>query len=110
MDSRNILVVEDEHDIAELIRLHLEDLGHRVTVAADGIAGRTAALAQPWDLIILDLRLPGADGLDICRDVRATTNYVPVLMLTSKSSELDRVLGLELGADDYVTNRSACWS
>jgi DNA-binding response OmpR family regulator len=61
------------------------------------------ACARPWDLVLLDLRLPGPDGLAICRALRADHNYVPILMLTSKSSELDRVLGLELGADDYVT-------
>lgn len=103
MEQRNILVIEDEHDIAELIRLHLVDLGYEVTVAADGLNGRRLAMQRDWDLLILDLRLPGVDGLDICRDVRSSASYVPILMLTSKSSELDRVLGLELGADDYVT-------
>lgn len=103
MEHRNILVIEDEHDIAELIRLHLVDLGHHVTVAADGFSGKQLAMLRDWDLIILDLRLPGVDGLDICREVRSAACYVPILMLTSKSSELDRVLGLELGADDYVT-------
>jgi len=103
VENKNILVVEDEQDIAELIRLHLVDLGHRVTVANDGFSGKKLALLRDWDLIILDLRLPGVDGLDICREIRSTACYVPILMLTSKSSELDRVLGLELGADDYVT-------
>jgi len=102
--DRRILVVEDEHDIAELIALHLGDEGFDVSVAADGDTGMSLALAQNWDLVILDLRLPGPDGLAICRALRAERdNYVPILMLTSKSSELDRVLGLELGADDYVT-------
>jgi len=103
VENKNILVVEDEQDIAELIRLHLVDRGHRVTVARDGFNGKKLALLRDWDLIILDLRLPGVDGLDICREIRSTACYVPILMLTSKSSELDRVLGLELGADDYVT-------
>lgn len=102
MARRSILVVEDEHDIAELIRLHLSDLDFDVTLAADGHAGLRLATMQSWDLIILDLRLPGPDGLEICRKVRSNSNYVPILMLTSKSSELDRVLGLELGADDYL--------
>lgn len=101
--ERSILVVEDEYDIAQLIDLHLRDEGYRVTVAADGHAGMRQAFAQSWDLVILDLRLPGPDGLAICKGLRAEENYVPILMLTSKSSELDRVLGLELGADDYVT-------
>jgi DNA-binding response OmpR family regulator len=100
---RKILVVEDERDIAELIRLHLSDLDFEVTLAADGHSGLRLATMQSWDLIILDIRLPGPDGLEICRKVRSNASYVPILMLTSKSSELDRVLGLELGADDYVT-------
>lgn len=103
MKERSILVVEDEHDIAELIALHLRDEGYQVTVAPDGHAGMRQAFARSWDLVILDLRLPGPDGLSICKSLRAEKNYVPILMLTSKSSELDRVLGLELGADDYVT-------
>jgi len=103
MARRSILVIEDERDIAELIRLHLSDLNFDVTLAADGHAGLRLAMMQRWDLIILDLRLPGPDGLEICRKVRSNASYVPILMLTSKSSELDRVLGLELGADDYVT-------
>lgn len=103
MKRRNILVVEDEGDIAELIRLHLSDLGFDVTLAGDGHSGLRLATRENWDLIILDLRLPGPDGLEICRKVRSNSVYVPILMLTSKSSELDRVLGLEMGADDYVT-------
>lgn len=101
--SRQILVVEDEADIADLLRLHLRDLGFEVTLANNGTDGLNLSTSQNWDLIILDLRLPGVDGLDICRELRRNNHYVPILMLTSKSSELDRVLGLELGADDYVT-------
>jgi len=100
---KNILVIEDEHDIAELIRLHLKDLGFVVGIARDGSEGLRKAAAGGWDLIILDLRLPGIDGLDVCRQLRQRSAYVPVLMLTSKSSEVDRVVGLEVGADDYVT-------
>ncbi|MFV8820012.1 winged helix-turn-helix domain-containing protein [Haliea sp. E17] len=103
MNQRQILVVEDEHDIAQLVALHLRDEGYAVTIASDGHAGKRHAFARHWDLVILDLRLPGPDGLSICKALRAESNYVPVLMLTSKSAELDRVLGLELGADDYVT-------
>jgi len=101
--QQRILVIEDERDIADLIRLHLRDLDYAVTVATDGDKGLQEATTRPWDLIILDLRLPGIDGLEICRNVRQRSRHVPVLMLTSKSSEFDRVLGLELGADDYVT-------
>jgi DNA-binding response OmpR family regulator len=99
----NILVIEDEGDIAELIRLHLTDLGFGVGIARDGSEGLRKATARSWDLIILDLRLPGIDGLDVCRRLRQQASYVPVLMLTSKSSEVDLVVGLEVGADDYVT-------
>jgi DNA-binding response OmpR family regulator len=98
-----VLVVEDELDIANLIRLHLKDIDCDVTLAADGHEGMRQALGQQWDLVMLDLRLPGPDGLSICRALRRDQVYTPIIMLTSKSSELDRVLGLELGADDYVT-------
>ena len=101
--QRRILVVEDERDIAELIALHLRDNNFDVTLAADGHEGLRLAFARDWDLVVLDIKLPGPDGLTICRSLRREKSYVPVLMLTSKSSELDRVLGLELGADDYVT-------
>lgn len=101
--TQRILVIEDERDIADLIDLHLRDLDYAVTVARDGNAGLRQATSRRWDMIILDLRLPGIDGLEICRQIRRKSQYVPILMLTSKSSELDRVVGLEVGADDYVT-------
>ena len=100
---RNILVVEDERDIAELIALHLSELPAHITLANDGPSGLQLALQQPWDAIVLDIRLPGLSGLDLCREVRAKLLHVPILMLTARSGELDRVLGLELGADDYLT-------
>ena len=100
---RKILVIEDDKDIARLVELHLRDAGHEVSLAHDGKAGLEQAFARHFDLIILDLMLPGVDGLEICRQVRAGSAYTPILMLTSKSSELDRVLGLEIGADDYLT-------
>jgi DNA-binding response OmpR family regulator len=103
MHSRRILLVEDEQDIADLIVLHLGDLCDEVVVARDGHEGMRQATMQDWSLIILDLRLPGPDGLEICRAVRRERSYQPILMLTSKSAELDRVLGLETGADDYLT-------
>ena len=103
MSKRKVLVIEDENDLAELLALHLRDLNCEVTLAADGHEGMRQAFARNWDLVILDLRLPGPDGLSICRALRRESRYVPILMLTSKSSELDRVLGLDLGADDYVT-------
>ena len=101
--SRKILVVEDNKDLARLLELHLRDLTYDVDLAFDGDAGWTQIASQPYDLIILDLMLPGIDGLEICRRIRSRPAYTPILMLTSKSTELDRVLGLEIGADDYVT-------
>ncbi len=101
--SWNILVVEDEADIAALVSLHLEDIGATTTHIDRGDKAIVEASKPGWDLMILDLRLPGIGGLEICRKLREQGNQLPILMLTSKSSELDRVLGLELGADDYVT-------
>ena len=103
LNTKEVLVVEDERDIAELLALHLQDIACQATLAEDGHEAMRLAFARDWDLVILDLRLPGPDGLSICRALRREARYVPILMLTSKSSELDRVLGLELGADDYVT-------
>lgn len=103
MVAQRILVIEDDRDIADLIHLHLSDLDYAVTIARDGNAGLRRAISTHWDMIILDLQLPGIDGLEICRRIRQRSQYVPILMLTSRSSELDRVVGLEVGADDYVT-------
>jgi DNA-binding response OmpR family regulator len=96
-------VIEDNKDLAKVLKIHLEDLYLAVDVAYDGVAGLTKAESDTYDLIILDLMLPGVDGMEICRRVRNKNMYTPILMLTSKSSELDRILGLEMGADDYVT-------
>jgi DNA-binding response OmpR family regulator len=101
--QRTILIIEDDRDIARLVEMHLRDEGYQVEVARDGDTGLARALAQDFDLIVLDLMLPGVDGIDICRRVRARSASTPILMLTSRSSELDRVLGLEIGADDYLT-------
>lgn len=103
MAKRRILIVEDERDIAELVALHLADLCEETVIAGDGHEGLRLAISEQWAVIILDLRLPGPDGLEICRTIRRDRPYQPILMLTSKSSELDRVLGLETGADDYLT-------
>jgi len=101
--GKNILVIEDNRELAQLLELHLRDLSFSVDIALDGVSGIAKAESKAYDLIILDLMLPGMDGLEICKRLRSGSSYVPILMLTSKSSELDRVLGLELGADDYVT-------
>ncbi len=98
-----ILIIEDDEDIARLVELHLRDAGYEVALAHDGNSGLDQALSEQYDLIILDLTLPGVDGVAICKRVRAECRYTPVLMLSSRSSELDRVLGLEIGADDYLT-------
>jgi len=103
MTKRRILLVEDEQDIAELVSLHLGDLCDEFVVAKDGYEGLRLATSGSWALTILDLRLPGPDGLEICRAIRRERPYQPILMLTAKSAELDRVLGLETGADDYLT-------
>jgi two-component system alkaline phosphatase synthesis response regulator PhoP len=96
-----ILVVEDEMKIARLVRDYLIDAGFEVIVAGDGGAAVSAAHGQKPDLIVLDLRLPGRDGLDVTRDLRRTST-VPIVMLTARGDESDRIVGLELGADDYV--------
>ena len=98
-----VLLVEDDQDIASLVQLHLQDIEADVTHVARGDDALASALEDDWDLLLLDLRLPGMNGLDLCRELRARGQRVPVLMLTAKSGELDRVLGLELGADDYLT-------
>lgn len=105
MTSRTVLIVEDNAEIAQLLCLHLEDLGLRAVCESDGARGLALAQAKDADyaLIVLDLMLPGMNGLDICRALRADANaYTPILMLTAKASEIDRVVGLELGADDYL--------
>ncbi len=101
--QQRVLIVEDEREIARLVELHLRDLGCAVTLAHEGHRGLRLAEAGGFDLIILDLSLPGVDGLEICRRVRAHPAYTPILMLTARSSEIDRVVGLESGADDYLT-------
>ena len=101
--TQRILVIEDDPNIARLLALNLRDICCEVGVAHTGDEGWSLAQAHTYDLIILDLMLPGLDGLEICRRLRLRANYTPILMLTAKSSELDRVLGLEMGADDYLT-------
>src|SRR5687767_6443023 len=100
---RQVLIIEDDKDIAELISIHLQDLVCEIRHCADGESGFTMAIEKSFDLIILDIMLPGMDGLEICRKLRAREITTPVLMLTAKSEEIDKVLGLEIGADDYLT-------
>jgi DNA-binding response OmpR family regulator len=101
--KKRILVIEDNPDLAGLVVMHLRDLNYEAEAALDGMKGFAMAGSGSFDLVILDLMLPGMDGLEICRRLRGRQPYLPILMLTAKSSELDRVLGLEMGADDYLT-------
>ncbi|KQP22724.1 response regulator transcription factor [Pseudorhodoferax sp. Leaf267] len=99
---KRVLVVEDDIHIAELLRMHLHDEGYAVTHAADGHAGLRALEHGSWDALILDLMLPGVDGLEICRRARAMVRYTPIIIISARASEVHRILGLELGADDYL--------
>ena len=100
--NEQLLLVEDDDAIADMVRLHLEQAGYRLHREADGRQAMAAIDRQPWDLVLLDLMLPGADGWDICRHLRAQDTEVPVIMLSARGTEAHRVLGLELGADDYL--------
>jgi len=100
---RRVLVIEDDEDIAKLISIHLRDLGCEVNQARTGDMGHQLAIQYSFDLIVLDIMLPGMDGLEVCRKLRAAEIVCPILMLTAKSEEIDKVLGLETGADDYLT-------
>ena len=101
--TRRVLVVEDDPDIGRLVTLQLAELGCESRLIDDGVSALAEAQAGRYDLVILDIMLPRMDGLQICRRLREHERYTPILMLTAKSSEIDRVLGLELGADDYLT-------
>lgn len=100
---RKVLIVEDDANIVNLVEIHLNDLGYQVDRAGDGKSGLRKALSGDYGLIILDIMLPELDGLAVCRELRRQNRHTPVLMLTAKSEEIDKVLGLELGADDYLT-------
>lgn len=100
---KRILIIEDNADLSRLLALNLRDLAYEVDIAGDGPGGLAKAERTTYDLVVLDLMLPGLDGLEVCRRLRQKSAYVPILMLTSRSSETDRVVGLEMGADDYVT-------
>ena len=101
--QKNVLVIEDNPDIANLVMINLRGKQLQVDHAADGETGLRKALTGDYQLVILDLMLPGMDGLEVCKSMRSKKIFTPVLMLTAKTSELDRVLGLEVGADDYLT-------
>jgi two-component system, OmpR family, alkaline phosphatase synthesis response regulator PhoP len=100
---KNVLVIEDDKAISDLLEIHLKDMNCSVTKVYNGKEGFELALKNNYDLIVLDIMLPKLNGLEICKEVRKKENYTPILMLTSKSEEFDKVLGLEIGADDYLT-------
>jgi DNA-binding response OmpR family regulator len=100
---KQVLIIEDDPEIVDLLEIHLADLECKVDNAFDGVDGLQKAREKSFDLIILDIMLPGIDGLEICRKIRSQESYTPILMLTAKSEEIDKVLGLETGADDYLT-------
>ena len=101
--TRNVLIIEDNPGIGELVCMQIAELGMTPVLCERGDTGLERFHEGNIDLVVLDLMLPGIDGLSVCREIRSGSGYVPVLMLTAKSSELDRVLGLEMGADDYLT-------
>lgn len=100
-----VLIIEDDYNIQELLRYNLENSGYKVIVAGDGNEGFQKVLDNMPDVILLDVMIPGADGLEVCKMIRANEKVkkIPILMVTAKSEELDKILGLELGADDYIT-------
>jgi DNA-binding response OmpR family regulator len=103
MDMKRILIAEDQTDIRDLLALNLRAAGYEVVEVTDGLAALATETARSNDLLVLDLMMPGMDGLEVCKALRGRGSSTPILMLTAKSTELDRVLGLELGADDYLT-------
>lgn len=103
MEHKKVTIIEDDPEICELLNIHLSDLGCAANAFHDGRQGYEAVKAEQPDLIILDIRLPSMDGLEICQKLRAHEINTPIIMLTARSEEIDRVLGLEVGADDYMT-------
>lgn len=98
-----ILIVEDDTDLSELIKIQLTDLNFTVEQSFNGLKALEKAQSQSYSLIILDIMLPGMDGLEICRNIRSKDSTTPILMLTAKAEEVDKIMGLEFGADDYLT-------
>jgi len=98
-----VLIIEDDKDIADLIAIHIADLGFEIDKAFDGKEGLLKALNNVYKMILLDIRLPGLDGVEICKRIRQEKNHTPILMVTAKSEEIDKIIGLEVGADDYIT-------
>ena len=100
---KKVLVIEDELSILKLLTYNLEQEGYEVESSMDGEEGLQMALNNPYHMILLDLMLPNKDGMEICREIRQAKSEIPIIMLTAKDSEIDKILGLEIGADDYIT-------
>jgi two-component system alkaline phosphatase synthesis response regulator PhoP len=100
--EKKVLIIEDDKDITDLVAIHLRDLGYSVDKAFDGEKGLSKALSGSYDLVLLDLMLPKLEGLEVCKKIREQDKALSIIMLTSRSEEMDKILGLELGADDYI--------
>jgi DNA-binding response OmpR family regulator len=100
--EKRVLIIEDDKDITDLVEIHLGDLGYKLDKAYNGETGLAKSLSGDYDLILLDLMLPKLEGLEVCKQIREKDKTVPIIMLTSRSEEMDKILGLELGADDYI--------
>lgn len=101
--KKQILIVEDDKEISDLLEIHLMELGYKVIKSANGKRGLEIVKNEIMDFIILNVLLPGINGLEICKEVRKMNNYIPIIFLSTKSEEIDKVIGLEIGADDYLT-------
>ena len=103
MERKTVLIVEDEKSIVDILRFNLQKEGYRTLEAYDGAAGLKLALEENPDLILLDLMLPAMNGFEVCKTIRDKGYSTPVLIITSREAEKDKILGLDLGADDYIT-------
>ena len=100
--EKKVLIIEDDKDITDLVEIHLQDFGYSLDKAFDGESGLSKALSGSYDLVLLDLMLPKLEGLEVCKKIREQNKALPIIMITSRSEEMDKILGLELGADDYI--------
>jgi DNA-binding response OmpR family regulator len=108
--NENILLVEDEQGLRQTLTARLKKVGYVVDTAADGVEGFNKAMDTPFDLILLDVALPLRNGFDVCRDLRQAGLAAPIVMLTARTQTVDKVVGLKLGADDYVTKPLRHWN
>ena len=101
--AKNVLIIEDDTNLADLMEIHLKDMSYVVNKVANGAEGLEMARTDPFDLIVLDIMLPGMDGMQICTSLRQEKNTTPIIMVTAKSEDMDKLMGLECGADVYMT-------